>query len=476
MKKSKLIELLATFDKRELRQFKDFISSPYYNKKQELIPFFNYLKKQAPDFLEAKIDRQLVYRVLYPDQAFNEKHIGYLMSYLTKLAEQFIGIQQYEKDDIYTDYHLLSALIERNLFKYYRQEYKNLTAKLSQKKLKSSTFFLKKYLVSEVSYRYFLSQHQRKDNETLQITSNSLDLFYITTKLQYSCEMVNRNKLLGAEYDVNLLEILNNALNHPLINNEPLAAIYNQIFILLSTEVTIENFQKLRSLIKLHVHKLSLAEKKKIYQYSINMGTQMMRKGEHSFFKECFDIYLDGIEDKIFFEEGFLSPWAYTNVIKLAINLKKYEWIEVFIHEHNPMLPEKFRENALHYNLADLYYHTNNFEKAIMHLHQLKASDVFLHIGSREILAKIYYETDEEEALLSLIASFSIFLRRNKKISPNIKTTYLNFCNLLNQLMRKNPKKILAIKEEIKNTSLLSARSWLLKVCNDIIKKLKIIA
>ena len=79
------------------------------------------------------------------------------------------------------------------------------------------------------------------------------------------------------------------------------------------------------------------------------------------------------------------------------------------------------------------------------------------------MLAKIYYETNEENALLSLLAAFTVFLKRNKNISADLKKTYLNFCHFLFQIIRKKKKHLPKLREEIRITKLLTDRAWLLK-------------
>ena len=79
-------------------------------------------------------------------------------------------------------------------------------------------------------------------------------------------------------------------------------------------------------------------------------------------------------------------------------------------------------------------------------------------------MIKTYYEFDAIEALLSMLASFSTYLRRNNKISLPLKKTYLNFCNLLHQIMRNNPKKREQVKADIQQVQPLAERAWLLKV------------
>ena len=152
----------------------------------------------------------------------------------------------------------------------------------------------------------------------------------------------------------------------------------------------------------------------------------------------------------------------FTNIVKLSLRLKRYEWVEPFIREYAPQLPVAFRENALHYNLAELFYYTHRNDDAQQHLIKVAYSDLNYYLGARVMLAKIYYESGHTEPLLSLIAAFMIFLKRNKQISADLKQTYLNFCDILFQLTRPHPKKMVLLGETIRNTSLLTDRSWLM--------------
>jgi len=474
MKKSKLIDLLTTFSKEELKSFYNFVESPYFNKKKELIPFYKYLYRQAPDFPERKVNRLSVYAHLYPEKKYDEKHLGYLMSYLSKLAEQFISIEKFNQSDIYPDYYLISSLVDRKLDKYYKQESRKALSKLASQHERNSDYYMKQYLLSDAAKRYFSIQNQRKKDPNLQKSSDYLDLFYLTKKFQYSCEMYNRKIVLATEYEPKLIHYLQESIKNTEIIHEPVIAIYNIIMRLLNENPNHEDFIALRKSIVTYSKQLSNEDLHEIYQYAINFCARMIRKGKNEYVENALELYIEGIEGEIFFEHGYLSAWAYTNVIKLATILKRYDWIEEFIYNQNEKLPEKLRENALHYNLAELYYGKRDFDKAINHLNKVKFSDLIIHLGSREILAKIYYETDEEEALLSLIASFSIFLKRNKNMSTNVKTPYLNFCDLLNQLMRRNPKKIQKIHQKIKTTSPVTSRTWLLKVSKEIHEDLKV--
>ena len=83
------------------------------------------------------------------------------------------------------------------------------------------------------------------------------------------------------------------------------------------------------------------------------------------------------------------------------------------------------------------------------------------------MLIKIFYHNNDLEALLSQISAFTIYLKRSKNISNTKKKIYLNFCELLNKIMRQNPKHYAKIEAEIKNTKLITATNWLLTVYHD---------
>ena len=91
-----------------------------------------------------------------------------------------------------------------------------------------------------------------------------------------------------------------------------------------------------------------------------------------------------------------------------------------------------------------------------------------LALGARVLLAKIHYETGAEEALLSLLASFTIFLQRNKQISRSLKRAYLNFCQLFARMLRTPPAKMDHIIQTIQTTQPLTDKEWLLRIAKNL--------
>ena len=468
---SKLIQLIRTFDKAELRAFQDFVTSPYYNKNQDLVRFYSYLKKCAPNFLEKKIRRQKVYQSIFPEKAYDEKEMNYLMSFLLKLSEKFIGLRYYEQQNIQPAYHQLNAFMDRNLEKHYNNQLRKVKTALEMIPYRDNEYYFYQYLIADTEDQHFQRLRQRKFDIHLQEAANALELFFLTTKLQFTCEMMDREKVLAAQYQHGMIEEVLVYINKTSLDQHPAINIYHEILQTHQSEHSKEHFTKLKQLLFQHSDQFKQKELEFIYLHAINFCIQKILKGEAKYGEEALELYLNGIKKKVLFKSGYLTPWTYKNVVKLSLSLRKYDLCENFIHEHTSSLEPNSRENAWHYNLAELSYYRHDFEKAMDHLNQVEFTDIHYNLGARKMLLKIYHESQEEEALLSQLAAFRIFLKRNKLIPANVKAPYQNFIDLLAQIMRARPGSLASIRAKIVDTRELTDRPWLLEKVEIIAKQ-----
>ncbi|MEM1322380.1 MAG: hypothetical protein AAGG75_19110 [Bacteroidota bacterium] len=460
---SKLITLLSTFSTRELREFKDFVASPFFNKNEELVRFYGYLKKWAPEFPPRKIDRHKVFTQLYPDQPFDEKQMNYLMSFLLKLAEQYLGQARYQKEESLRLCHTLASCAERNLSKHYDYLYRKTQSKLETLPYRNSHFFYHKFLLSDIADQYFQKQGIRRYDEHLQKASDALDLFYLSTKLMYSCEMLDRENIMSAQYHQPIIPYIADYLQDPNFEASPPIRAYHQILLAFTTEAADYHFKQLKKQLLQHSDQLARTELNRIYLHGINFCIRKIQQGEAQYAEQALELYIDGIEKKVLFKDGVLTPWTYKNVVKLSLSLRKFEFTENFVRAYSNHLEEGFRENALHYNLAELYYYRKQYNEAMNHLNKVEFSDVSYNLGARKLLLKIYCDSNETEALHSQIAAFRIYLKRNKLIPSNVKAPYHNFVLLLGQLLRSKRDKRDKLREKIRTTRELTDRLWLLQ-------------
>ncbi len=463
MENSKLIDLIKSFQPGEFRRFLDFVGSPYFNKNPDLVSLAACLEKRAPDFPPDQIRKEAIYQELFPGKPYDRKQISYLMNYLLRLAERFLAQQRYDQEEVLVNCHTLDQFVSRQLDKHYNFLFNKTSQALEASNQKNGQNLYYGYLLSQTATSHFYNQQIRKFDPSLQTVSDDLDKFYFFHKLKYSCEMLNRKAIIKADYHLTFVEEVKAYLLTE-YGIDPLIEIYLRIFLAISYPDQEEHFDKLMALISDYADSIDQKTRREIYLYALNYCAPKIRLGKEKYVPVMLELYIRGIENRSLFDETYLSHWTYSNVVKLALRLERYEWIEAFIREHVASLPPHLREDAEHYNLAELYYHKRDFDQVLDHLNQLHFTDLHYHLGSKVMLLKTYFELDAVDPLLSLLASFNVYLNRNKKIALPVKKTYLNFCNLLHQLSRNNPKKWGALGISIKQTEPLAERAWLLQM------------
>ncbi len=463
MENSKLVAMLQSFDPLEIKELEDFVTSPFFNKNEDVVRLMQYLKRAWPEWKLRKMEKAAVFRKLFPGQVYNDQKLAHLMNQLLRLCEQYLAVRSFLANELLFNSQALGELVDKKLDKHYGFLYQRTMERLRDRQEQKGENLLYEFLLAEHGVRQFYNRKVREVDPGIQVVSDKLDEFYFYNKLKYSCAMLNRQTILTTDYQI---PFVNKVKNHLLDQRDmhPLTATYLRIYLCMVFPEKETHFRELRRLIAKHADALEIRERREIYLYAINYCAGHIRKGLESYIPVVLQLYQDGIADRSLFEGEYLSHWTFTNVVKLALRLERYQWIEEFIRKYTSSLDPQFRDDASHFNLAELYYQKKDWNRVLENLSRLNFTDIHYHLGARVILVKTYYELDETEPLLSQLAAFGIYLRRNKKISQPLKEPYLNFCNLMYKLVHNNPVKRMSAGPEIHSTQLLAERAWLTRV------------
>lgn len=467
MKNSKLIRLFSAFTREEIDSFGDFLRSPYFNQRDDLVQLFGYLKNLAPRFPDDMLLKETVFQAAFPQEVFDDKLLAYRMNYLLQLGERFLSIRSFEQSPFLPQLFLMEGLVDRKLEKEFQFVHKKLNRQLDEAEIIDSEAFFRRFRIGEIGDQLFMTKDERRYDPNLEVASDNLDRFYFSKKLRMMGEMINRQHIFNQPYNQRIHELIMQGLEGSDMLDSPLIKTYYHIMKMLGDEETAqEEYNQVKALFQSSLSSFSETDKQNILSHLLNFCIRQIREqvDRRPFLEEALNLYIFGIESKIYLPNNQLSPWHFKNIIKLAFNLGNFDWAENFMYQYSPNLQETFRENALYYNLADLYYQKKDYDKAMKFLNQVEFTDIHYNLNAKLLLLKIYYELDEEEALLSLLASFSVYLKRNKYLSNDLRKTYENFCKLLARIMRRNPQKWPAIKNDIQNTSPITDRKWLMNV------------
>ena len=159
-----------------------------------------------------------------------------------------------------------------------------------------------------------------------------------------------------------------------------------------------------------------------------------------------------------------ISMYNYKNILTLALKIEDYVWAKTFLDDYKKFLPEKERENIYKYNYAIYCFRKKDYSNAIQLLQEANLKEVLFNLDARRMLARIYYDLKEFNALDSYIESSKIYLHRQKELGYQ-KEMYINFFRTIEKLLKMDFKST-AVKEqlrqEITETQLLAERDWLL--------------
>lgn len=463
MEQSKLIELLKTFTASELLAFRDFVASPYFNKREELVLLYAYLKKAAADgYPEARLTRERLFAAAFPGEGFVEARFYHTMSRLYQCATQFIQVEQQEAMPWAGAIAGASSFYRRKLPRHFLRAAAQAKERMEEQTMRDHHYFHGRFQIASLEELYFSDLTDTTNSgQSIQAASDFLDRYYLARKLRFLCVMLDRRHFLGVESRLDMqAEIMQFLENHACLS-EPAIAVYHAVMLAQTEAEPRPHFDRFLRWWRESAAVFTPYDQKTQLGLAVNFCIQQIRKGDKSYAEPLADLYREGLERQLLLEEGRISPWTFKNIVKLNLGLQRYEWVEHFVVAYSHALQEEEREDALHFNLAELYYHQGNLEQAQLHLVRVEFAQWRYGLGAKTLLAKIYYETKEWEALETLLSSFGAYLQRNQRIPRDVKTPYLNFVRILQKITVLPASRRVALLDKIRATRSLTERSWL---------------
>jgi len=477
MQSSKLIQLIGSLTKKELKDFQLFTSSQYFNKNQNLVLFLEHLLEYAPSFQSNLLEKESFFARHYPNETFDEQKLRYLQSDLTKLIEEFLAFQEFQQDKFRRKYYLMQSLNKRNLDKFFLQELDLVRQLNSKEPYRDSGYYFNEHQISELSYQYTSEKRNRAFDSSLQEVIDNLEITYLARGFRYYCEMINRRNILSVDYKLSFFDQMVKYLGNELFDFVPAIRIYRLIHVSLTEPDNIANYNLLLSELEKSGHLFNPTEQRGMYVFAQNFCIRRINRGEDGALREIFQLYKMMVDRNLLYEGNYVSQPDFKNIVTTALRLDEVEWVNHFIEEYRSKLNPEFSENAYTYSMAWVHFSRKEYDKALRMLLRVEFNDVYYHLDSKSLLMKVYYEMAEFDAFFSLVDAFKIYLRRNKFISDYQRETYHNFILIVNRLMKvKSGKNDMtkALHEEVCSTRPAADLSWLKMKSLELIEKYRI--
>ena len=462
-KNYKLYQTLVTLDKKEVRQFKRVLESPFFVLRKDMKVMFEYL---IPYQLKGKPfpENKALFQQIFPQKKYDYALLRGAMSDLLKLVEEYLLILKRRKDSIMTHQLLAEIYRQRKLSKSYQSVVKN-TAAIIEKQPLRNEFYFRHLLDFQLEEMNFKMSNQRTKVFNLEGISDTIDYLFLVQKLKHTCHQFTHQQVFKTEYDFGLLPHLLPIIEEEKYLKIPAIAIYYYCYRFLTEQKGNVFFQKFKTILFENKRMFDIQEMKELYLFAINFCIRKLNQGDKKFSIEIFKLYQEGLETGYFLENGILSRFTFNNVVAAGIYNEEFDWLENFIETHSEKLEREYRDSTVSFNLARLEYTRKNYGKAMLHLQNAESKDLVNNLISKALLMKIYYELEEYDSLFSHLDSFQIFIRR-REVSDFHRKNYMNAIRLVKKLVAlpeldKKARKIL--REEIESEEILTERKWLLE-------------
>lgn len=435
MEKNKLVYFLRLLSPEELKEFKWYLSSPLFNRRESLK---NLLEVLVEEFLvkESNISREEVYLMVYGDKPFNNQSLKTIMTQLQKAFCNFLAFKGFQNDPINQQRYFLDQLMITGDQKYFPTYYKRATRELNAQPLDSAVRYLEMMQLGEMFHRYNQSRPGRDPQNHLAEAERNMLASFLIRLLRYELRELSRSGTFKQTPDSILKMAIVETVAAQLTEMPSVVQVYSLMVSCFKDLSKPEHFIKAKATLLNFWQDFSREEAIDLFLVAISYAADRVNGGKNEFLKELFELYQAMLFNSLLVEDGKLSPFHFKNIVNVGLRLKKFSWVEKFLEKWQNSIYPDHAENAYHYNYGMLFFYRKEYIKAQSHFHKVlqEYKDIFYGLNSRGYLLQIYYELQDINSLESLSNSFRIFISRHKEISDVKRQHYLSFLNHLSKM------------------------------------------
>lgn len=450
MQKTSFIEIIRAFDKAELKRFETFLCSPYFNTRSNVIEMFGIIKKHAPEFDNKNLEKEEIWKRLFPDKKYNYGFLKNIIYDITKLAERFLETEYLNSDEAQRNRNLLYKLYEKHLDSIFINKYSGYEKnKILSAKYRDNLY--KDHLDMKL-VRFYLEAINPKLH-TRHISAEIAELMILNFMASFSN---NYNSVYIAESELNEIPenkfvnlfsktIFTNAELEKYIEslckspdkNYKMANIFFKIMKCYMNPLEMEFYFEFKKSLFENEKFISESALRGLYACLGSALDNCRDATNINKNKELFEIINHLVTKNIFLaENGKVIPSLFLLSVKLAGYLKAPEFIEKMISDFNPKMNPELKENSLIFSKAFLHYARNEYDKSLDFISKINVDTFQMKYILKNLQIMISYEINDFEMFLFLMDTHRHFLSKNKSVSKSYKESNMKFLTYTNTLFK----------------------------------------
>ncbi len=477
MYKSKTIQLLKSFTKDELKRFGDFLESPYFNTNSRVTRLFAELKKHYPEFINKNVDKENLYKKLFPGKEYNEQVMKNLISELLRLEKDFLSIDGYNNDPYRKSAGMISQLTLRQVNTLFNKEadaFKELT-KHDALPSDITDFYLHRIEENKFTNNV-VNNRQSSASDNIEKSGEYITVFFLKAILRLTINYHVNKFSFNLDIEKNFPERLIKSIDmENLIDYMESMNIENTLSIKLGyyALVCVTNvdddisYRIYHDLLYGSLTKLKRDEKHMFLHFMESICAQKINAGRGEFYKDLFETYEHEIKNKLYNPDGeIITVMKFRNIYLTATRIGEYKWAEKFINDFKGKLQEENRQNIVELALAQLMFEKKDFTKTLQHLNKIKTEQVFFKVDVKILSLKSFYELGHYESAISLIESFRRMLTSSASLTEQYSQKNINFINSVSGMIKfrtgNDEDPPVKLKKKVNGYEMLANRRWLI--------------
>ncbi|MEO8209468.1 MAG: hypothetical protein ABI840_02820 [bacterium] len=434
MQKTRLIQFLRSLTPAEIKNFRELVISPVFNKNEILINLFDILENFYPLFDNEDLTEEKIFTKLFKAEKFDYFRMKNLNSDLLALGKELLAFNSYKKNVEKKDVLLLWELRIRDLDLIYEHTLKNAVNRLKSRKVKDDIYIAHMIDLHGEKVNYFT---QKKPNVHFGLMQEKLNLqleHSLLSLLKIYNIMLHEYNQNNVGFEMKMFDEIMEYLHRNLNENNPTLLIYYYVILLL-TEKNDENFHKLNQLRLKFKNELSIYDNQMVFihldsycatAFNLYCRTDLLRI-QFEIAREYDEIH--------FLELGKVLYPNFLNEVKKAVRIKEFSFAESYIENFKELLTEE-KENTLNFCHAYIAYGKKEFDRSLELFSRTNFSNFIIKIQVKLLLLQLYYEKSYFDEALLMVNSIRKYVTREKMLIESTRSSLNEFLKITGSLIK----------------------------------------
>lgn len=450
MIKSKALDIIQRLSPEERRDFRQFIISPYFNRKSKVEQLCEIILENVSKLDEPEMTEERLFSPLFDKEKYSYSFVRNLMSELLRLCEIFLIVNRLNKNsyaDNLSGRILLNEFNTRFLDKQFELKLKKIRDGFTGKKIDTEYFdMMGKIEAENIAFHLYRSSYQEVPE--LLLKRAEYNLVCILQLLEFDIMDLAVNKaafnldfseeplsLFLKTFDTDrMLELVEKGSS---VNKDEMEIRLRLIKLCDETEND-NNYFRLKELVLSRISLYTNAEGSNMFTKLKNYCGFRIYMGAAKFFDEKYALSKSELETVKYNSDGVGPLFAnfYLEMIQRAILLKDLEFAENVIDNFTRELEPSKQKSVSSMARALLSFERKEFEKTLEHLANVNTFGLFLKVRCKMLYMKTYYELNVIETGLSSVESFRHFINETKELTKSRKESLKNNHEIIRRLYK----------------------------------------